>query len=117
MPLAVPPAANPLPAAIPSAVERLQPAAVAPGLERLQPVTTLPGVTAADAGADTREELPRPRQAASAVPPGGLMKAFQQTFNNNTNQRNGTHIEQLTVNTSEPLTPFALENMIAMAAG
>lgn len=96
------------------ALERLQPATVAPALERLQPVTTLPVV---DAGADTREELPRPRQAASAVPPGGLLKALQQTFNNNTTQRNGTHIEQVTVNTSEPITPYALENMIAMAAG
>lgn len=35
----------------------------------------------------------------------------------NPNQRAGTHVETLNINTAKPMTPLELENMMAMAVG
>lgn len=53
-----------------------------------------------------------------AVPKGGLMQSFQNQSNAmNPNQRAGTHVETLNINTAKPMTPLELENMMAMAVG
>lgn len=50
----------------------------------------------------------------TAVPKGGLMSSIQNTTNN-TDRR--PHIEKVEINTSKPMTPLELENMIGMAVG
>ncbi|KPY54531.1 Prophage PSPPH06, tail tape measure protein, family [Pseudomonas amygdali pv. sesami] len=46
------------------------------------------------------------------------MQSFQNQSNAmNPNQRPGTHVETLNINTSKPMTPLELENMMAMAVG
>jgi len=94
-----------------------------PMLAATQPPGIRQGLTAYDRAQrplDVREALARSAPSLSParptnVPPGGLLKVMQTT--NNTTTRSGPHIENLTVNTSEPLTPYALENLITMAAG
>ncbi len=52
----------------------------------------------------------------SAVPPGGLLRSIQNTTTNN-DQGKKTHIENVNINTSKPVTPLELENLMNMAAG
>lgn len=49
----------------------------------------------------------------NAVPPGGLLTSIQ----NNSSQNKGTHVENMTINNSKPMSPLELENMVSMAAG
>lgn len=51
---------------------------------------------------------------ASAVPPGGLLSSIQ---NNTSSQNKGTHVENLTIQNSKPMTPLEMENMMSMAVG
>ncbi|GFM86100.1 phage tail tape measure protein [Pseudomonas cichorii] len=49
-----------------------------------------------------------------SVPRGGLMQSIQNTT---MNQRPGTHVEKIEINTSKPMTPLELESMVAMSVG
>lgn len=50
----------------------------------------------------------------NAVPAGGLLRAIQNTTNNNQTQQ-GIHVEHLTIENTKPMTPLELENMVGMA--
>jgi len=50
---------------------------------------------------------------ASSVPPGGLLTSIQNT----SNQDKGTRVEKVEIHTGKPMSPFELENMMAMAVG
>jgi hypothetical protein len=63
--------------------------------------TTAPGVVAATP------------LIADRVPQGGMM----QEIRNTTDNRRGTTIENLTVNTTQPVNPWTLENALTMAGG
>ncbi|WP_024672888.1 phage tail tape measure protein [Pseudomonas syringae] len=52
----------------------------------------------------------------AAVPQGGLLRSIQNTTNNQT-QNKGTHVENVNINTSKPMTPLEIENMMSMAVG
>jgi len=51
--------------------------------------------------------------APNAVPQGGFLRAIQN--NNSQTQNRGTHIENMTIENSKPMSPLELENMIGMA--
>jgi TP901 family phage tail tape measure protein len=50
----------------------------------------------------------------NAVPAGGLLRAIQNTTNNNQTQQ-GIHVEHLTIENTKPMTPLELESMVGMA--
>ncbi|MCS3472455.1 TP901 family phage tail tape measure protein [Pseudomonas sp. JUb42] len=50
----------------------------------------------------------------NAVPAGGLLRAIQNTTNNNQTQQ-GIRVENLTIKNDKPMTPLELENMVGMA--
>ncbi|WP_065257738.1 phage tail tape measure protein [Pseudomonas bananamidigenes] len=86
----------------------------------------VPGVDAAASASDTANAAQKAQQTInaaipnlsparpSAVPPGGLLTSIQ---NNNSSQNKGTHVENVTINTSKQMTPLEMENMVAMAVG
>ena len=49
-----------------------------------------------------------------AVPRGGLLSSIQ---NNNQTQNKGTHVENLNITNTKPMSPLELENMMSMAVG
>lgn len=51
-----------------------------------------------------------------AVPQGGLLRSIQNTTNNS-EQNKGMHVENMNIQTSKPLTPLELENLMNMAGG
>lgn len=53
----------------------------------------------------------------TAVPPGGLLRSIQNTTNNSSEQTRKLHVENMNINTSKPLTPLELENLMNMAGG
>ncbi|NUU34675.1 phage tail tape measure protein [Pseudomonas sp. C2B4] len=86
----------------------------------------IPGVDAATSAADAAGTAQKAQQSInsaipslsparpSAVPPGGLLTSIQ----NNTNSQNkGTHVENVNIQTSKPMSPLEMENMMAMAVG
>ncbi|WP_116800434.1 phage tail tape measure protein [Pseudomonas syringae] len=88
--------------------------------ERVQKVIELPAKS--DKGIEARKAINANTSISptkpQAVPKGGLMQSFQNQSNAmNPNQRPGTHVETLNINTSKPMTPLELENMMAMAVG
>ncbi|MBF8766677.1 phage tail tape measure protein [Pseudomonas putida] len=56
-------------------------------------------------------------RAPTAVPPGGLLRSIQNTTTNNSDQGKKTHIDTVNINTSKPMTPLEMENLMNMAAG
>lgn len=96
----------------------MQPKNVLPA--RVEKVIELPAKT--DKGIEARKAINANTSISptkpEAVPRGGLMQSFQSQSNAmNPNQRAGTHVETLNINTSKPMTPLELENMMAMAVG
>ncbi|EKG34521.1 Phage-related tail protein [Pseudomonas syringae pv. avellanae str. ISPaVe013] len=88
--------------------------------ERVEKVIELPAKS--DKGIEARKAINANTSISptkpQAVPKGGLMQSFQNQSNAmNPNQRPGTHVETLNINTSKPMTPLELENMMAMAVG
>ncbi|SFJ08364.1 phage tail tape measure protein, TP901 family, core region [Pseudomonas syringae] len=88
--------------------------------ERVEKVIELPSKS--DKGIEARKAINANTSISptkpQAVPKGGLMQSFQNQSNAmNPNQRPGTHVETLNINTSKPMTPLELENMMAMAVG
>ncbi|UQW74536.1 phage tail tape measure protein [Pseudomonas avellanae] len=88
--------------------------------ERVEKVIELPAKS--DKGIEARKAINANASISptkpQAVPKGGLMQSFQNQSNAmNPNQRPGTHVETLNINTSKPMTPLELENMMAMAVG
>lgn len=88
--------------------------------ERVEKVIELPAKS--DRGIEARKAINANTSISptkpQAVPKGGLMQSFQNQSNAmNPNQRPGTHVETLNINTSKPMTPLELENMMAMAVG
>ncbi|EPN24565.1 prophage PSPPH06, TP901 family tail tape measure protein [Pseudomonas syringae pv. actinidiae ICMP 19070] len=88
--------------------------------ERVEKVIELPAKS--DKGIEARKAINANTSISptkpQAVPNGGLMQSFQNQSNAmNPNQRPGTHVETLNINTSKPMTPLELENMMAMAVG
>ena len=53
----------------------------------------------------------------TAVPQGGLLRSIQNTTNNNQSQDKKSHIENLNLYNSKPMSNLELENMIGMAVG
>ncbi|WP_426232927.1 phage tail tape measure protein [Pseudomonas sp. TWP3-2] len=96
----------------------MQPKSVLPA--RVEKVIELPAKS--DKGIEARKAINANTSISptkpEAVPKGGLMQSFQNQSNAmNPNQRPGTHVETLNINTSKPMTPLELENMMAMAVG
>lgn len=56
-------------------------------------------------------------RAPTAVPPGGLLRSIQNTTTNNSEQGKKLHVENMNINTSKPMTPLEIENLMNMAAG
>ncbi|WP_323600728.1 phage tail tape measure protein [Pseudomonas putida] len=56
-------------------------------------------------------------RAATAVPPGGLLRSIQSSTTTNNDQGKKTHIETLNINTGKTMTSHELENLMEMAAG
>lgn len=88
--------------------------------ERVEKVIELPAKS--DKGIEARKAINANTSISptkpQAVPKGGLMQSFQNQSNAmNPNQRPGTHVETLNINTSKQMTPLELENMMAMAVG
>ncbi|KPN91700.1 phage tail tape measure protein [Pseudomonas nunensis] len=88
--------------------------------ERVEKVIELPAKT--DKGIEARKAINANTSISptkpEAVPKGGLMQSFQNQSNAmNPNQRPGTHVETLNINTSKSMTPLELENMVAMSVG
>ena len=86
----------------------------------------VPGVDAATHAADTASAAQKAQQTInsaipslsparpSAVPPGGLLTSIQ---NNSNSQNKGTHVENVNIHTSKPMSQLEMENMMAMAVG
>lgn len=88
--------------------------------ERVEKVIELPAKS--DKGIEARTAINANTSISptkpQAVPKGGLMQSFQNQSNAmNPNQRPGTHVETVNINTSRQMTPLELENMMAMAVG
>lgn len=88
--------------------------------ERVEKVIELPAKS--DKGIEARKAINANTSISptkpQAVPKGGLMQSFQNQSNAmNPNQRPGTHVETVNINTSKQMTPLELENMMAMAVG
>jgi hypothetical protein len=117
----VPPVPDPL-AKLPASVPA-QPEAIAPTLKALAaiPAVSAPaqGESPVDLVERNRERLAQAAPSVSpvrpnAVPQGGLMSSIQNTTQN---QDRGMRIEKVEINTSKPMTPLELENMVSMAVG
>jgi TP901 family phage tail tape measure protein len=92
---------------------------------RLGDMPTIPGAEQAVNAADMASASQKAQQTINAaipslaparpnaVPPGGLLTSIQ----NNSSQNKGTHVENMTINNSKPMSPLELENMVSMAAG
>lgn len=92
---------------------------------RLGDMPTIPGAEQAVNAADMASASQKAQQTINAaipslaparpnaVPPGGLLTSIQ----NNSSQNKGTHVENMTINNSKPMSPLELENMMSMAAG
>ena len=107
-----------LPPASADLASSMQPKSVLPA--RVEKVIELPAKS--DKGIEARKAINANTSISptkpEAVPRGGLMQSFQNQSNAmNPNQRPGTHVETLNINTSKPMTPLELENMMAMAVG
>jgi TP901 family phage tail tape measure protein len=86
----------------------------------------VPGVDAAASASDTANAAQKAQQTInaaipslsparpSAVPAGGLLTSIQ---NNSSSQNKGTHVENVNIHTSKPMTPLEMENMVAMGIG
>lgn len=85
----------------------------------------IPGANSAMSASEQAERSQKVRQTinaaipslsptrASAVPPGGLLTSIQ----NNSSQSKGNHIEKVEIHTAKPMSPLALESMLASAVG
>lgn len=107
-----------LPPASADLASSMQPKSVLPA--RVEKVIELPAKS--DKGIEARKAINANTSISptkpEAVPRGGLMQSIQNQSNAmNPNQRPGTHVETLNINTSKPMTPLELENMMAMAVG
>jgi len=86
----------------------------------------VPGIDAATSAADTANAAQKAQQTINsaipslsptrptAVPPGGLLTSIQNT---NSSQNKGVHVENMTIQNSNPMNPLEMENMMAMAVG
>ncbi|WNF56032.1 phage tail tape measure protein [Pseudomonas sp. SG20052] len=86
----------------------------------------VPGVDVATNAADTANAAQKAQQTINAaipslsptrptaVPPGGLLTSIQNT---SSSQNKGTHVENVNIHTSKPMTPLEIENAMAMAVG
>ena len=86
----------------------------------------VPGIDVATNAADTANAAQKAQQTINAaipslsptrptaVPPGGLLTSIQ---NNSSSQNKGTHVENVNIHTSKPMTPLEIENAMAMAVG
>lgn len=86
----------------------------------------VPGIDAATSAADTANAAQKAQQTInaaipslspagpSAVPPGGLLTKIQNT---NSSQNKGVHVENMTIQNSQPMNPLEMENMMSMAVG
>ena len=79
-------------------------------------VNTMDGSAAAQKARDTiNAAIPSLSPARpNAVPPGGLLTSIQ---NNSSSQNKGTHVENVNITNTKPMSPLELENMVAMSVG
>ena len=99
------------------------PAPKIPQIEVLQPPRQAPALVMA-APPQAKSEQSQERLNSSlgslspsrpnAVPKGGLLSSIQ---NNNQTQNKGTHVENLNITNTKPMSPLELENMMSMAVG
>ncbi|MHC6223481.1 phage tail tape measure protein [Pseudomonas sp. X10] len=84
-----------------------------PGVEIDASLGSMPNLPSLNADANYKPVGSLSPTKAEAVPAGGLMTSIQ----NNQTQNRGNHIDTVNINTSKPMSPLELENMMAMAAG
>ena len=94
-----------------------------PQVDALQPPLQVPAlVTAAPPQAKAEQSQERLNSSLSslspsrpnAVPKGGLLSSIQ---NNSQTQSKATHVENLNITNTKPMSPLELENMMSMAVG